>query len=317
MNIRLRSFGKGLNISGPALKGRAIEAVKLSFIRDASRALEASLAFLRPLRLVFSFLVLLTASPALYAQDITSQVEANQNITLSGNATVTLPGGTTTYTATTGLSGAGTLSIQGTGTLVLDQVNNYTLPTVGETISTQGYFGTARTYTYDGYSGAGFIGDVYTINNPDSAAVTIGIGTTLDIASSGSTDANVANINSGSGLNLDNIKDNGLLEMTNQNNPFLHLGIVSGTGSVWMEGAGVQMLGVNTFSGTLVNDTGMNLGTDHAYGSAPDAQTIFDNGTLVVNTPLTESMEVTQNIYENHFGGDIPSFPDSVWERAC
>src|SRR5271170_5817839 len=70
-----------------------------------------------------------------FAQNITTEIQGNQNITLAGNATIDLTTGTVTYTASTGITGTGTVEVSGTGTLALDEINTYTLPTVTETIT--------------------------------------------------------------------------------------------------------------------------------------------------------------------------------------
>jgi autotransporter-associated beta strand protein len=306
-NILINAIGDGWEAYGPQVEGLEVEVGKNGSIDDAFQALKASQTFARPLRLIFSLLALLTVSQELRAQDITSQIEANQNVTLSGNATITLPGGTTTYTATTGLSGQGTLTVQGTGTLALDQINSYSLPTVGETVTGSGFYGSAY-YTYEGYTSSAFRGYYYTIANPDPPAVTIDAGTTLLLGNT-TTNGNIQNTSSGSGVNLDNILDNGLLEVENSNSfsSSTLLGEVSGSGNIDIKNAVAYMYGPSTFTGALAIENNMTLalGTDHVAASLPDASVIFDNGTLILDTPINSGSTVTQNIYEKHYGNDI------------
>src|SRR5690349_2667781 len=58
--------------------------------------------------------------------DITADVLADRDVTLSSDAIITLPSGTTTYTGI--FSGTGTLTVAGTGTLILTKDSDFTLP---------------------------------------------------------------------------------------------------------------------------------------------------------------------------------------------
>jgi autotransporter-associated beta strand protein len=259
-----------------------------------------------PSRVLLAFLLAAGFSSGAPAQDITSQIVANDNIALAGNAMIGLTGGTTTYTATTGISGAGTLEISGTGTLVLEQTNTFTLPTVGESVAAGPYISNPSYYSYEGYTANGFIGYVYTLHNPDPPAVTIDSGVTLQWGTS-SVAGSIEDA-SGNGANLDNILDNGLLNLNDSNT----IGVVSGTGSLQITIGAPYMYGTSTLSGAVVieNNETLYLGTDHLAGAIPDAKVVFDNGTFILNAPYTQSSTITQNIYENHFGNDININPN-------
>jgi autotransporter-associated beta strand protein len=253
----------------------------------------------------------------LEAQDITSEIVANADVTLVGSATITLAGDQTlAYTATNGITGDGTITIVGTGTLVLEQSDTIALPAVGESLS--GFYqSTGSFYTYQGYTSSGFIGWLYSaIASPDPPAIIISSGATLQwgIQTSANTivSGDIQNLDSSyPSVNLDNILDNGLLNIDSNVDP----GIISGIGSVMISAASnntitqivVNMNGLNTFTGALIieNDQTLHLGTDHIAGSAPYASTIFNNGTLILDSPYTESTSISQNIYENHYGNDI------------
>lgn len=67
------------------------------------------------------------APPAAAAgRDVTADVLADRDVTLSGDTVVTVPSGTTTYDGV--LRGEGTLTVRGTGTLVLTKDSDFTLP---------------------------------------------------------------------------------------------------------------------------------------------------------------------------------------------
>jgi autotransporter-associated beta strand protein len=257
-------------------------------------------------RVLLAFLLAAVFSSGASAQNITSQIAANANVTLAGNATIDLTGGATTYTAATGISGAGTLEISGTGTLVLEQTNTFTLPTVGESVSAGPYISNPAYYSYEGYTANGFIGYVYTLRNPDPPAVIIDAGVTLQWGTS-SVAGSIENAG-GDGTNLDNIQDNGLLNLNDSNT----IGVVSGTGSLQITVGAPYMFGPSTLAGAVVieNNETLYLGTDHLAGSISNARVVFDNGTFILNAPYSQASTITQNIYENHFGNDININPN-------
>jgi hypothetical protein len=173
-----------------------------------------------------------------FAQNITSQIQANQNVTLAVNATIDLTSGTVTYTASTGMSGTGAVEVSGTGTLVLDEINAYTLPTVTETISSIQISGSNKQfYSYEGYTtqfspalfngdDGGFNGPIDTLHygssgQPDAPAVTIDAGVDLQFGTNtdlheGAGEVAAGDINNAtsSNMNLDNALDNGTLTFT-------------------------------------------------------------------------------------------------------
>jgi autotransporter-associated beta strand protein len=255
--------------------------------------------------------------------DITGQLTAD-----SGADNLALTGGAYTVTTTAGstldysgmLSGTGTLEVTGTGTLDLQTISTFTLPTVGETVSGT-YIGTAGYYNYEGYTGSGFIGALYTIvdgigGQPDAPAVTIDAGATLQFGynsdlkfgNSNSTSApgNIANY-ADANVNIDNILDNGQLVIQGDNSDAIYTGAISGAGSVQVQTGLLYMYGENTFSGALIcqNNMTLYLGTDHVAAAIPNAKVVFGNGSFILQTPYTTTETVNQNVYENHYGNDI------------
>jgi hypothetical protein len=79
---------------------------------------------------VTAILLAVLGSPSAVAQpgsrDVTADVQANRNVTLSGDAVVRLTGGVTTYTGV--ITGEGVFTVGGTGTLVLVKNSDFTLP---------------------------------------------------------------------------------------------------------------------------------------------------------------------------------------------
>jgi autotransporter-associated beta strand protein len=263
------------------------------------------------------------SSTAEASTDLTSQLTADvgtNNVTLSGGA----------YTVTTGsgsllaysgvIAGTGTIAVGGGGTLDLQAISTYTLPAVAETISAV-YVGTPSFYSYEGYTGSGFIGNIYTLHDgssglPDSPAVTINAGTALQLgyntdlqdgnSNTTSVLGNIVNSPSSS-FNIDNVLDNGLLAVQGSSSGAITVGAVSGTGSLQVQTGSVYMLGPNPISGSVICENNMTLylGTDHTAASLPNANVVFNNGSFILQTPYTTTQTLSQNVFENHYGNDI------------
>jgi autotransporter-associated beta strand protein len=250
--------------------------------------------------------------------NITSEITVNggtSNIALSGaNYKINLSAdGPTVYSGE--LNGTGKLELV-SGHLILTGASIFNLSTVAETVAFAYMPGNA--YTYEGYAGSGFYGGtfhggLYTIINPDPPAITIDQGATLQIGETTSSNGSgtsttglpgsIVPASTGTGgVIADNILDNGNLILESSQ----LLGIISGTGNVIAEtGSFPTLEGVNTFSGVLINISQLSLGSDHNLASIPNASAIFNNGSLLVGTPVTDQLTITQNIYQNHYGNDI------------
>ena len=85
------------------------------------------------------------ARPAFAATDISSDIRANRDVSLSGDSVVTLAGGTTTYDGV--ISGEGTLTIAGAGILILTKDSDFTIPSARHTESVSTLGGNHPWYT--------------------------------------------------------------------------------------------------------------------------------------------------------------------------
>jgi hypothetical protein len=224
--------------------------------------------------------------------DITSQVLANASIALAGDSCVLLPAGTTQYGGV--ISGAGTVTLKapnGAGTLVVTGDSTFTLPA-----SQQGQT-TTKTANY------------YTIQNPDPPVVYIESNATLQLGSATSTTGSIASTMPNTGtevINRDNMQVNGTLAMGG--GPSEHFGILSGTGTIIQPiyaGGTFWLVGDNPFAGTLSILTGGYVGSLGVESSFPFAKVIFNNGSMIMNSPPTLGFTLSLSVYEDHYGDDI------------
>ncbi|HEY5091253.1 MAG TPA: hypothetical protein VIK30_14840, partial [Polyangia bacterium] len=228
--------------------------------------------------------------------DITTQVLAGSNITLSGDSCILLPAGATQYSGV--ISGAGTLTIEapnGPGTLIVTGDSTFALPAAQQTESV------TKTANY------------YTIENPNPPAVFIEPGATLALGTSTSTSGSIESDlpNTGSTIiNSDNVEIDGTLAMGG--GPTEHFGILSGTGAVTQPGnpgpyatGTFYMIGDDPFSGILSIGTGGYVGDLGVTFSLPNARAIYSNGSMIMNSPPTLGYTLPQTVYEQHYGDDI------------
>jgi autotransporter-associated beta strand protein len=224
--------------------------------------------------------------------DITSQVLAGQNVTLSGPSVVSLPAGTTTYNGV--FSGQGTLTIAGHGTLVLTKDSDFTLPAAQQhqSVTTSG-----GNWPYP------------IVSDPDPPAVIVDPGATLQYGNGGS--AGIIGSYpytqvSGLTLNQDNIEVGGTLVLDITSREY-NLGTISGAGllsqprSTW---GTLDLADDLPFSGTIGNGTGMNFGSAAFRLSLPDAAAVDNDGSAIISA-RNYTLVLPQSFYENHFGDDI------------
>ena len=224
--------------------------------------------------------------------DVTAQVLAGGNVTLSGDSIINLPGGTTTYNGV--FSGQGTLTIAGTGTLVLTKDSALTLPTADQhqSVTTSG-----GNWPYP------------IIGNPDPPTVIVDSGATLQYGNGGSTGiigSYPYSFVSGLTLNQDNIEVDGTLELDIANREF-NLGTISGSGDVtqprntW----GTLDLADNLpFNGTIGIGTGMNLGSAAFRLALPNAAAIDNDGSAIISA-RNYTLVIPENFYEANYGTDV------------
>lgn len=247
-----------------------------------------------------------TATDTASATDITADILANQNVTLSGDAIIRLPAGTSTYTGV--ISGKGTLVLAATGgtstpsTLVITQASTFTLPDAQQ----------VAVVTKTSASG-GYRLDITGSNPP---VLTINAGVTLQIGTNTATDnnpniiatsdsKNTASLVNGE-INLNHIQNNGSIVLSSAQ--FILLGRISGSGPV-LQGVGVwggnSLRGVNPFGGVLSLTTGHDFGSNHVAASIPNAKAVLNEGSWLVWSPPGSVVSVSQNIYEAAYGNDI------------
>jgi len=237
------------------------------------------------------------------ATDITADVLANRDITLSGDSVIKLPSGTTTYTGV--ISGQGTLrlSTAATSTLVITRTSTFTLPVARQ----------VQVVTKTTYPGAGYALTIAGTNPPVltiDPGVTFQIGTNTSADSSPNVIATSDSKNSASTINgeinLNNILNNGTIVISSAQ--FVLLGQVSGSGSI-VQAPGVwggnSSGGVSSYSGVLSLAAGQDFGSNHVAASLSNAKAVLNEGSWLVWSPPGSVVTVTQNIYEAAFGNDI------------
>src|SRR4029077_1734415 len=111
-------------------------------------------------------------------------------------------------------------------------------------------------------------------------------------------------------INSDNIQVNGTLAMGG--GPSEHFGVLSGTGTIVQPGnpgpyatGTFWMVGDNPFAGTLSILSGGYVGSLGVESSFPFAKVIFNNGSMIMNSPPSQGFTLSMNVYEDHYGDDI------------
>jgi hypothetical protein len=228
--------------------------------------------------------------------DITAQILANANIVLAGDSCILLPATTTSYSGV--ISGAGTLTMtapNGPGTLVVTSDSTFTLPASQQTQTV------TKTANY------------YIIHSANPPAVFIEANATLQLGTIASTTGSIASNMPNTGtevINSDNIQVNGTLAMGG--GPSEHFGVLSGTGTIVQPGnpgpyatGTFWMVGDNPFAGTLSILSGGYVGSLGVQSSFPFAKVIFNNGSMIMNSPPSQGFTLSLNVYEDHYGDDI------------
>jgi len=238
---------------------------------------------------------ILLPAPSAYAAgagDITSQVLAGTNVTLTGDSIINLPSGTTTYNGQ--FSGQGTLTVAGSGTLVLTKDSDFTLPSADQrqSVSTSG-----GNWPYP------------IIANPDAPAVIVEHGATLQYGNGGSTgiigDYPYTSISSPT-LNHDNVEVDGTLILDIANREY-NLGTISGNGlvsqprSTW---GTWDLADDQPFTGTISNGTGTDFGGAAFRLSLPHATAVDNDGSAIIGA-RNYTLVLPENFYEDQYGSDI------------
>ncbi|MGW0331062.1 autotransporter [Streptomyces sp. NPDC003011] len=237
--------------------------------------------------------LLLPAPPASAAgvRDVTADVLADRDVTLTGDTAVTVPSGTTTYDGV--FRGAGTLTVRGSGTLVLTRDSDFTLPKARQRqkVATPG-----GNHPY------------VTVADPDPPAITVARGATLQYGDGGTTGL-IGHFPYGTPafrLNQDNIRVDGTLRLSLRS--AYNLGTISGSGLItqprFLWGTW-DLSGAHPFSGVIDNGTQVNAGRPEYATSLPDVRKVLNQGTWTVDTPLGQTVTMGMDFYQREYGSDI------------
>jgi autotransporter-associated beta strand protein len=237
--------------------------------------------------------LLASAPPAAAAgpRDVTADLLADRDVSLTGDTVVTVPSGTTTYDGV--LSGEGTLTVRGSGTLVLAKDSDFTLPKARQRQIVQTRGGN-HPYT--------------TVTNPDPPAITVQRGATLQYGTGGGTGliGHFPYNTPGYQLNQLNVRVDGTLRLSLTRT--FNIGTISGSGLVTqprtMWGT-LDLAGTHPFSGVIDNGTGMAVGRPEYPVGLPDARAILNQGSWIIDTPLYQTITLRQNFYQREYGSDV------------
>ncbi|MET9502636.1 autotransporter-associated beta strand repeat-containing protein [Streptomyces sp. NPDC006622] len=235
--------------------------------------------------------LLTTAPPAAAAgaRDVTADVLANRDVTLSGPTAVTVPPGATTYDGV--FRGRGTLTVRGRGTLVLTRDSDFTLPEPRQTVRTLG-----GNHPY------------VTVTRPDPPAVTVERGATLQYGDGGTAGliGHFPYDTPAFRLNQDNIRVDGTLRLSLRS--AYNLGTISGSGLItqprFLWGTW-DLSGTHPFSGVIDNGTQVNAGRPEYTTSLPHVRKVLNQGTFTVDTPLGRTVTMGMDFYQREYGSDI------------
>ncbi|MFD3497177.1 autotransporter-associated beta strand repeat-containing protein [Streptomyces sp. NPDC058678] len=237
--------------------------------------------------------LLATAPPAAAAgtRDVTADVLADRDVTLSGDTVVTVPSGTTTYDGV--FRGEGTLTVRGSGTLVLTKDSDFTLPKSRQRqkVATPG-----GNHPY------------VTVADPDPPAITVQRGATLQYGTGGTTGliGHFPYNTPAFRLNQDNIRVDGTLRLSLKS--AYNLGTISGSGLItqprFLWGTW-DLSGTHSFSGVIDNGTQVNAGRPEFATSLPSVRKVLNQGTWTVDTPLGRTVTMGMDFYQREYGSDI------------
>ncbi|HWD80285.1 MAG TPA: hypothetical protein VG497_15420 [Kribbella sp.] len=223
--------------------------------------------------------------------DITPDILANRDVTLTGDAVVNTPAGTTTYDGV--IRGEGTLRIAGGGTLILTKDSDFSLPKARQRQVVR-ILGGNHPYVV--------------VTHPDPPAIVVDQGATLQYGNGGGTGliGRFPYGTPGYQLNQDNIEVNGTLR-TSLTRSF-NLGTISGSGLIsqprFLWGT-LDLAGTNPFSGVIDNGTQASAGKPETTVALPNARAILNQGTWTIDTPLDQTVTIRQNFYQREYGSDI------------
>ncbi|MEV8443497.1 autotransporter-associated beta strand repeat-containing protein [Actinosynnema sp. NPDC051121] len=240
-------------------------------------------------------LLVVLGSPSAFAQpasrDITADIRANRNVTLSGDAVVRLTGGVTTYTGV--ISGEGVFTVDGTGTLVLVKNSDFTLPSGRRH---------QKIVTVGGNH------PVTTIEDPDPPAVVVHRGATLQYGAGSGGDGVIGHFAQAPEVSLNTLNHqvDGTLDLAVHRR--VNLGVISGSGLVKQRRGtwpGIDLPGTHPFSGTLYVGTGADYGSLHYLTAMPHVRKVVNQGSFIHNAPDGEVVTDAADLYSQFYGNDV------------
>jgi autotransporter-associated beta strand protein len=236
--------------------------------------------------------LIVAAPPAAAAsRDVTADVLADRDVTLTGDTVVTVPSGTTTYDGV--FRGQGTLTVRGTGTLILTRDSDFTLP---------------RSRQRQAVKIQGGNHPYVTTANPDPPAITVQRGATLQYGNGGTAGliGHFPYNTPAFRLNQDNIRVDGTLRLSLTS--AYNLGTISGSGLItqprFLWGTW-DLSGAHSFSGVIDNGTQVNAGRPEFATSLPRMRKVLNQGTWTVDTPLGQTVTMGMDFYQREYGSDI------------
>lgn len=238
----------------------------------------------------------LAGVPAQAATDITDRVRANENVVLAGDAVITLGDGEEVVYGGV-FSGVGTLTVRGAGKLVLTADSDFQIPQDRRRQHLEILGAPSHPYA--------------TIVDPDPPAVTVEAGATLQYGDGTSWTGRVGHYPydyPNFAWNALNHHVDGTLVVA-VGGALYHPGILSGEGVlnqprfIW---DGVALAGDHSFSGTIVNGTGVHASKRDAFRtSLPNLEKLVNYGSFMVDTPHAYDTVLGFDIFSREWGNDI------------
>ncbi len=239
--------------------------------------------------------VALAGAPAQAATDITDRVRADEDVELAGDAVITLGGGEeVVYDGV--FSGVGTLTISGRGTLVLTADSDFQVPEDRRRQRTEILGITNHPYL--------------TVRDPDPPAVTVEAGATLQYGDGKGTTGRIGHYPYDYphfAWNALNHHVDGTLVVA-VGGALYHPGILSGSGVLnqprflW---DGVELAGDHSFSGTVINGTGVHVSRREYLTTLPNLSKVVNYGSFMVDTPHDHDTVLGFDILSREWGNDI------------
>ena len=238
----------------------------------------------------------LAGVPARAATDVTDKVRRGEHVELTGDAVVALGDGEEVVYGGV-LSGVGTLTVSGRGKLVLTADSDFQIPedrrrqrleVLGE-----------QNHPYAA------------LHDPDPPAVTVEVGATLQYGNDTGASGRVGHYPydfPNFAWNALNHHIDGTLIVAVSGAPY-HPGFLSGGGvlnqprGIW---DGVSLAGDHSFSGTIVNGTGVHASMRDQYRtSLPNLEKLVNYGSFMIDTPFDHDTVIGFDVFSREWGNDI------------